>query len=1163
MSSTDPKARHKARSIVAACAGVAVVSAMLSVSGPLESSAAAGPEVRINEYASGGPGGTDDAFVEIANVGDADADLDGYRIVHCDRAGNRGQDPMVPDLQGVVLAPGETYLLAHENSTVTEEADELFDRALYAEASGIWVEDAELNLIDRLSVSPQARSSFCGTSIPSDLDYVSGQSWQRVDTTGDPQSDFIRATRTPNAANATTPDPGVQASDVLVSEIANGGSEPDSDVVELANFGEADADLSGWSVYACTEFGYRTQETLLATFDEGTALEPGEALVLGNSGVEVSDGTQLVPYDAALAELGAGVIVQDGQGVLRDAVGLYETDSVYDAPMQSTCTQGEALGNRLDFAADETYQRVDNTGDNAADFVPATRDLGQVGEYPDVEPGSAGREESAGGDVLITEVTHHGRLGDSDTFVELGNTGGAAADLEGWSIERCGIDGRRVAEPLVSDLGEAQLEPGRTLVMAQEGSPLADDADLTYDADLERSGFGLMLRDSDGSLIDRVGVYFSGHASSSFAAASARYSPCIDGLSLQSELLEAEHGLTYQRYQWTGSNQHDLVKAEASPGELPELHDPADIPQEDLEPVSVDPSARVVSAEEVEPAAEEELAVEVEHTTGAASDVTFHSGDQVPLRAAANWAFTGVSETAPPDERRLQGERREVIHEFPGDVQGLSTESTEGFPYQRYELRTTERLSSDTEFVWSGSSTGNNELHLYAWDYTNDEWALLDAVRGVDGGQITLVGRIDAETMVSGRSVDVLIQNAPASAALFDDEEEPNHEFMAPDTYDTSIAFLGDTQSATMSHRDEFADMVAWQISNAEARNIDYSVQVGDLIQQWMWGTHRENRAREEFAFASDLLANMEEASLPHGTLPGNHDNLWGRSNDLFNEYFPLSRFEEHSSVVSSFPEGESTNHAAEFTAEGAQFLVVHLSYLPVLGREEILQWADDVIADHPDHNVILAVHELIDTNGVLTNRDEHRWTSQGQEIHDALVVPNENVFLVLSGHTAGVALNEIEDPAGTGSDRTVLHMLADYASFRVTPHYRDATYLRLLQIDIAGGRMAVNTYSPTLDDHNAWEYDNRSPQRYDDADDEFVVDVSLNDHYDKAVHTASAGLFEPFTEEGTATTDDNGIAQLAVEPNESDHGWFAYVTDGQGSQLRGPLVEVGAEASE
>jgi len=165
-------------------------------------------------------------------------------------------------------------------------------------------------------------------------------------------------------------------------------------------------------------------------------------------------------------------------------------------------------------------------------------------------------------------------------------------------------------------------------------------------------------------------------------------------------------------------------------------------------------------------------------------------------------------------------------------------------------------------------------------------------------------------------------------------------------------------------------------------------------------------------------------------------------------------------------------------------------------------------------------------------------------------------VFLVLSGHVAAVGLNEIEDPAGIGSDRTVLHMLADYASFRVTPHYRDATFLRLLQIDIAGGRMAVNTYSPTLDDHNAWEYDNRSPQRYEDADDEFVVDVSLNDYYDKSVHTDSLGLFEPFTEEGTAATDADGIARLAVEPNESDHGWFAHVTDGEGSQLRGPLWE-------
>lgn len=84
----------------AALLTTAIVAASAVVAAPAARSADAVADVLVSEVAAGGPGGADDAFIELTNYGDAPADLDSWRVYHCGASGSRGASPLVPALAG-------------------------------------------------------------------------------------------------------------------------------------------------------------------------------------------------------------------------------------------------------------------------------------------------------------------------------------------------------------------------------------------------------------------------------------------------------------------------------------------------------------------------------------------------------------------------------------------------------------------------------------------------------------------------------------------------------------------------------------------------------------------------------------------------------------------------------------------------------------------------------------------------------------------------------------------------------------------------------------------------------------------------------------------------------------------------------------------------------
>ena len=1137
-----------------------------------------GPDVRISELANGGPGGSSDEFIELANFGDEPADLDGWAIYRCTGRADRHRDPQVPEFSGVRLEPGETYLIAHPDSTVADIADTTEVISGFAdEGFGFVLEDSQRRIVDAVPVYAHTIHSDCGDSgpdnLPNSLDFARAQSYQRVATTGSVSADFIAAARTPGEANATSPDPGPQRGDVLVSELTNGGpGGSEDDFVELANFGNEPVDVGGWQVYRCQPPGLRHRDYLQLTVPSGVVLAPGEVFVAAHESVDVPGGVRHARYQTSLDDAGFGALIENRDGDVMDAVGVFETDGVHQRPTDSPCTQGTALPNRLDFGLDQTYQRFQDTGDNAADFAQAERSIGELAEPDPADGGDAGPSEL--GPVRISELTHSGPGGADDNFFELANYGDEPVSLRDWTVYRCGADGRRVPEPQIPVIGDVTLAPGETFLAVREGSPLHDEGryDATYSASLSDEQFGIVVHDPSGAVVDSVGV---AHESTG----SVTYVACAMGISLRNTLLSrAGNGYSFQRLRATGSNVDDFVPAPRTPGEVdPDLRAPGEFTDEELEPVDVPAHPRALPAEPVGPddgAADVgeavDLTVTAGHTTGEDVDVTFYGARQHPIRDRGSQVFTGVSQQTPPAVRQPPGETRVARdrHPFGTAARTLSTDATDGFPYQRYQVLVEDRLRDDqVEIAWSGRSVGSNELQMYVWNHDTGAWQLVDAASGRDGGDISLLGTVDVDTAVRGRRVDVLVQDGPATEPAFSStDDEPNQGFKDTGEYDFAFGHLSDTQYLSEGYRDVYAEMSRWLVTRQDARKIAYTFHTGDLIQQW-FGDHLESRAREQFGAASDMMSVLEDAGHPYGVLPGNHDNRHGRSNDLYNDYFGPDRFEDQPWYGDSWRPDDNRHHYDVFEVGGAKFLMVYLGYFGATDEtpDESLQWAADVIAAHPDHNVVVATHDYLLPDGTLSTRDTEsatcgsggtsacsRWNHIADRYWNELVLPHENVFLVLSGHRHSVATTVKRDVGGEDG-RTVVEMTADY-SFHEHDGLQDTGFLRLLQIDVDAKTLAVNTYSPTLDEHNAGDYD--PLERYDDADDEFVVEIDLNDTYDKRVEADQLVLQTPAEVVGTSSAGDGGAATVTWDGLAPDtpYTWYTVTRDAGGMLAGSPV---------
>ncbi|TPW77158.1 lamin tail domain-containing protein [Schumannella soli] len=1115
--------------------------------------------VLINELSNGSSRSRSDGFVELRNWGAAPVALDGWKLYRCTSGGLRANDNDVEaDLSGQTLAPGQLLTISKLGM-----AGALHVMQPYASSGfGLWLEDPQGRVADRVGVYPNQpwmTASECTPStgsarnLPNSLDFSTDQSWQRRADTGDSGRDWIAALATIDAPNVASA-PARDDSGVVISEFATAGQTGSADdFVELRNDGSASVDIGGWQLLRCTASGRLDHGNLQTTIATGTTLAPGDRWVAAGSGFA---GDADARYDTGFADAGAGALLRTKDGLLADRVAVSQYSD-------SACQDGDAkLPAILDAVADESWQRAE-PGSSAASVSTASTTPASTTPAPatpaSATPGwiiaprtpgaaNASRESSvfraafaypakADRGVAISEIANDPGAPvlpstlTQRNFIEIANYGSRTIDVGGWTLRRCMADGLRAPAVQTTIPAGTKLKPGATWTAARAGTSDARGAQASYDTTLSFLGTGVWLADDRGDRVDSVGVYGRNELDASIDTVS----PCSKGLTLTTYLVDRMRGQSFQRVAFTGSDADDFRAAEATPGERTTLD----------EDYRAETEARAGdTATGSAPAATD--AVGAAGTSAAKSRTASTAKPLAGTAATVLRAWSGTSQNGRLTAAHADGETSldpafigasspagaAAADAAAGTGAPASTDHAYGYPYQRFELDAA-GLKTGSRIGWSGATTGRNELQLSVW--TGSAWRRLAA--GTDptacGAPIALTGTLRSGEIRSGK-VTVLVQDGPRTKATI--AAGIDGALQDPDDYDLAISHVTDTQYLTDAYPEVYAEELSWIADNAASRKIAFATHTGDLVQNWVDPDQSDVRARAEFARASSIQGILDRAGVPNSVLPGNHDSKRGIDYTLFDEFFGPDRYAAQPWYGGSIAPGDNAANYSLISAGGADFLMLSLPY--AYGEREI-DWAERVVAAHPDRNVVVSTHEHLSPklrDAPAQRSSSSRWVSRADELWDRVVAPNRNVVAVLSGHFHGIGQITTEDAGGLpGHD--VVELLADYQEFRTHTGQRATGFQRLLQLDLASGTIAVDTFSTRLKATASYPYDyeqfladngsDSSPSndrpwnviaagtqdRYGDADDEFTAHVTFQ--YAKRVATTgltTAGPAKPST---------------------------------------------------
>jgi hypothetical protein len=292
-----------------------------------------------------------------------------------------------------------------------------------------------------------------------------------------------------------------------------------------------------------------------------------------------------------------------------------------------------------------------------------------------------------------------------------------------------------------------------------------------------------------------------------------------------------------------------------------------------------------------------------------------------------------------------------------------------------------------------------------------------------------------------------------------------------------SIAVLPDTQYYASSWPDIFTAQTSWLVDNRGPQQLAFVLHTGDIV---------DSDTPEQWMVASQAL-HLFDGQLPYVITAGNHDYAtFADRMGMSNVYFPPADFAVDPWFQGTFEADHIENSYSLFDVPGGQWLVLALEFGP---RDEVLAWANGVLAAHPVTPAIIITHaylyrdgtlydhvgaptQLFNPHGYVTMANQPGTTiNDGAEMWAKLIAPNSNVKLVFSGHDVngqGIPPGTAARLTSTRPDGTVVHqLLANYQTCLSAPceSVRGGNgFLRLLRFSADGTRMGVETYSPYLD---------------------------------------------------------------------------------------------------
>ncbi len=252
-----------------------------------------------------------------------------------------------------------------------------------------------------------------------------------------------------------------------------------------------------------------------------------------------------------------------------------------------------------------------------------------------------------------------------------------------------------------------------------------------------------------------------------------------------------------------------------------------------------------------------------------------------------------------------------------------------------------------------------------------------------------------------------------ALQAAYPDHNWFTKEPISTDDYDYAMAVIGDVQKTTRYWPDDLYAPFEYVADNAASRKIEYAFTLGDIT-DLADGTSEHSA---EFKKVTAELEKIKTAGVPQSILRGNHDYT-----EQFDQHVTYDRFGDATLIRKDGTDMKNTYRIIEIG--DLKYMMLTLNYD---ASDEEIAWAAEVVATHPDCNVILSTHSYLEANMTLSS-------DGGQDIYNGLVSKYSNIVMVLCGHNYVYGPRYITTTRTDGSkvvQMMVNHQLMEYMDAR------------------------------------------------------------------------------------------------------------------------------------
>ncbi|MDB5168129.1 MAG: metallophosphoesterase [Candidatus Saccharibacteria bacterium] len=276
-----------------------------------------------------------------------------------------------------------------------------------------------------------------------------------------------------------------------------------------------------------------------------------------------------------------------------------------------------------------------------------------------------------------------------------------------------------------------------------------------------------------------------------------------------------------------------------------------------------------------------------------------------------------------------------------------------------------------------------------------------------------------------------------------------------------TLVIFPDTQQETFAHsKDLFLNRTKKVASDKDARDIRFVGHTGDLVSA---GGNKQVDRQDQYDAASAAYTAIDQSGIPYLMSIGNHDTKavcgggsacdptktrqFFRDTTVFNSYFSTSRLKLPNAQL--FEAGKVDNAYKTFSAEGTNWLILTLEMSP---RTAAVNWAKNVVAAHPKHNVVILSHYLLNSNSTITASNAGYGETSGRYVYDNLILKYPNVKMAFSGHV-GQAGHRTD--VGVNGNKVV--------SFLGAFHANNFNPIRYLTIDTKNNTVTSDVQAATV----------------------------------------------------------------------------------------------------